>query len=701
MSGARFEGLEARRLLAGMQFGEFLYFEHNDGVHGNELWKSDLDGSNAALVSDINPGAGGSNIMLAGMVRGKVHFATSAGTPAPQLWRTDGTPGGTEHIAALAPYAVPVLAGDGRLYFLRTVTTVSRTDGDGLVHDVFTASQNFYNSSLAPGPDGGVVYYGYTNPPTYNPHAIPGVPPVGAVSNGVLTISGTDQNDQIHLSSDGTNTTVTLNDYSDVFLNTSFTSIKVNGLEGDDRIELDATVLHSAQLYGDAGDDTITGGSGNDLLDGGLGTDEFDYSATQDDIVILNTKVTIGTAVDSMTGLERLLTGGGDDNINITTTGGSTAYLTYIDAGAGDDKIVFRPLAQSQIDPTVHGGAGNDEIFISGNHIRAHYFGDADNDVFTVHRSDGTSRDFHGGDGIDLLDFKEYNNISWSVRVSLDDIANDGALINITTYGAPGPDNVHSDIEVVKGGGGNDTLIGSAKGELLFGIHGQDIIDGGGGNDSLDGGPGDDTLIGRGGQDLFMGGDGNDYLFGIASEDSFDTDPGTNTILPYAPSASLIAGILRISGSSLMDRILVRQSDRNPAKLLIVGVTDEFDIASISQIIVQPGAGDDRVDISARLSLATKLYGDLGNDTLIGGSGADRMYGGDGNDWMSGGVGNDTMYGEAGNDRLFGGDGRDYLDGGAGADILRGEAGQDRLVVRVADGDDFKGNTGDILNLLA
>ncbi|MGV8835104.1 flagellinolysin [Cellvibrio sp.] len=84
------------------------------------------------------------------------------------------------------------------------------------------------------------------------------------------------------------------------------------------------------------------------------------------------------------------------------------------------------------------------------------------------------------------------------------------------------------------------------------------------------------------------------------------------------------------------------------------------------------------------------LDGGVGNDTIIGGDGADILLGGDGNDvliedHMSTGGGNDLMLGGKGDDNLNGWQGNDYLEGGAGADTLLGGDGDDILVGDVED----------------
>ncbi|MFL5899757.1 MAG: cadherin domain-containing protein, partial [Solirubrobacterales bacterium] len=91
--------------------------------------------------------------------------------------------------------------------------------------------------------------------------------------------------------------------------------------------------------------------------------------------------------------------------------------------------------------------------------------------------------DLSGGRGRDIV---FYGQRSRPVRVSIGNGANDGS--------AGERDTVRADVEDVRGGRGNDVLIGNGAANDLFG------------------GGGRDRLVGKGGSDVLMGGDGNDRL---------------------------------------------------------------------------------------------------------------------------------------------------------------------------------------------
>ncbi len=77
---------------------------------------------------------------------------------------------------------------------------------------------------------------------------------------------------------------------------------------------------------------------------------------------------------------------------------------------------------------------------------------------------------------------------------------------------------------------------------------------------------------------------------------------------------------------------------------------------------------------------ACYLYGGRGNDLLLGvGKFDDYFYGDAGNDVIKGLGGNDFLYGSSGRDKIFGGVGDDHIIGGTGSDTLRGDRGQDQF----------------------
>jgi len=109
--------------------GSQLFFFANDGVSGNELWKSNGTPVGTSLVRDINPGPASSLLFFTpgtpaplAAFGGKFFFPANDGVNGTELWRSDGTPGGTDLYWNIAPGAASsnparLAVSTDRLYF--------------------------------------------------------------------------------------------------------------------------------------------------------------------------------------------------------------------------------------------------------------------------------------------------------------------------------------------------------------------------------------------------------------------------------------------------------------------------------------------------------------------------------------------------------------------------------------------------------
>ncbi len=197
--------------------------------------------------------------------------------------------------------------------------------------------------------------------------------------------------------------------------------------------------------------------------------------------------------------------GGGEDTLAASTlvralsvraTDGADTVAT----GVGDDAIVLEGE-----DNDVHSGGGRDVV--SGTGVVRGGGGDdflsGDGDLDGGPGDDALEAilgaTLAGGDGHDSVRFT----LAGPVRISLDGVANDGALVFES--------NVLADVEVLKGSAADDVLVGAAGAQELDGGLGADALTGGAGADVLRGGGGDDELDGVDGEvDDADCGDGDD-----------------------------------------------------------------------------------------------------------------------------------------------------------------------------------------------
>jgi Ca2+-binding RTX toxin-like protein len=140
------------------------------------------------------------------------------------------------------------------------------------------------------------------------------------------------------------------------------------------------------------------------------------------------------------------------------------------------------------------------------------------------------------------------------------------------------------------------------------------------------------------------------------------------TIEPVSPTTTAHlthTGTLMIQGTSGNNKIEVIPSEtvitrtvdgkklnEDEAEISVVGVDVDGDnanfiAASVKRIVVDAGAGNDKVMVSSSIKLNATLIGGKGNDTLIGGAGSDTL---------SGGAGNDTLF--ASSTAIVGSDGK-------------------------------------------
>ncbi len=445
-------------------------------------------------------------------------------------------------------------------------------------------------------------------------------------------------------------------------------------------------------IEGGIGDDHLYGGAGYDVINGNDGNDYLEGNG-QNDIL------------SGGSGNDKLLGGKGDD-----TLGG----------GIGND--------------TLEGGLGNDTyIYNSGDGFDAI----VDSDGLGKIQWDGKEIKGSATVGLDPTKWKklsdtawqdETNHITYSLKTQADGSKNlyinklgdeleikgwkvDNLGIALADGTATTP--VYTYYGDVTGANLNDVIYGDQ-----IAAEDKDTINGLGGNDALDGREGDDTIDGGEGDDLIAGGKGSDTIHGGTGNDMILGSSGlalSNVAwsVPAGATAWINGGNWGVA--DFADHYKIYGADTSvmdiAADVLFGEGGDDRIIGGLGGDYIDGGSGDDA------------LIGFGGNDILDGGDGNDTLRGDDflnpsvnealtedkqGNDTLYGGIGNDNLIGGGKDDRLFGGAGIDYLWGDTfesglqstyiGNDYLDGGDGNDQLVGGGKDDTLLGGKGDDYLN---
>jgi Ca2+-binding RTX toxin-like protein len=209
--------------------------------------------------------------------------------------------------------------------------------------------------------------------------------------------------------------------------------------------------------------------------------------------------------------------------------------------GAGIDVVIGGPG-----DDAIGGGPDNDYL-------------EAGFDSFAIRASDTAGSDYiEGGDGGDTL---SYEGRSDALNLSEDGQANDGA--------AGENDEIAGDVEIIKGGSGDDVLTGGGSTKQLWGLAGNDTISGSANDETLVGGADDDVVAGQGGNDTVKGGVGDDLVDGGAGSDYI-----------YGEDASTCGGDVCVSDA---DEIHARDGEHD-----VVDCGDGIDVAQLDSIDTLP-----------------------------------------------------------------------------------------------------------------
>jgi Ca2+-binding RTX toxin-like protein len=424
--------------------------------------------------------------------------------------------------------------------------------------------------------------------------------------------------------------------------------------------DLQALLLAGADtLTGGAGGDRLVAGEGNDLLEGGEGADRLEGGGGRDTLRGGN-------------GADVLLAGGGNDLI-LPGLG-----RDVVRAGAGDDTIRFTEEEEAGAGELLDGGAGFDTLAIAA----------AGHDMLMLAYAQVI--------GIEAIRFENTTRISLTPgqllgieEIALDwdpaaegkdwvalEIWGDGHVVldgfdlsatngtrllvelfgDVTLYGRNAANGLaddwvlgsgESDVmwlgegnDSVLSGSGNDTLRGEDGDDTLDGGLDADIIFGGSGTDMLVGGAGNDTLWAEDGADTLDGGADDDDLYAADGADSLSGGAGNDGLDGGAGADTMVGGVGDDSYAVDHAGDVVVESSHSLAGRDVVVASISWTLgAGLEELVV---VGDVGV-AGAGNSLANRISGALGADTLGGGGGADTLTGSAGADELTGGAGADRF----------------------------------------------------------
>ncbi|WP_353427884.1 hypothetical protein NHB34_01870 [Polynucleobacter sp. MWH-UH19D] len=464
-------------------------------------------------------------------------------------------------------------------------------------------------------------------------------------------------------------------------------------------------------MWGMAGNDTLRSGTGNDTLIGGSGNNVL-VGGDGNDIYSVNfvSPYTVNGQTDS------------------------TAFTGYFNTGSN---------LSSQ---TIIDSAGVDTLSVVVNDpasYNANYY-------FNIRRGGANGSDLYVGirDGsqwlagqdawfgkITIAGQYDWNGLTYTGNNTVENLTVSGNMLNGTANIAVG---AGSNLTTLFGTSGVDFLAGFGGGNTIFGGDGNDIIAGSrldtqveldvynqrfgltGANavtldtntntgvialsnagtllgDTLYGGAGNDTLNGYYGNDYLDGGTGTDVLKGWEGNDTYVIDNAGDIVNETSGIDTIITslGALDLRNSQYA-------GVENLTSISAAGSASTLYGNSGNNVIIG-GAGNDTID---GVSGIDTLIGGAGNDTIIWHSLSGSVDGGDGADLLQlapdwninslnltnasisnvenvlySGANSFTLTGNSGNNTLTTGSGNDTLDGGLGNDTLIGNAGNDTYVM--------------------
>lgn len=354
---------------------------------------------------------------------------------------------------------------------------------------------------------------------------------------------------------------------------------KLTGGSGDDMLEGSGG---NDTLIGGAGNDTLIGGSGDDIYtldtDAYNGTDTIDESGGGLDTLDFTLTTTRGITVDLSQPAVQVV------NLGQSLILGSGTTIENVKGGSLDDLLTGNSLAN-----TLTGNAGNDTLngadgddLLIGNAGDDVLNGGQQNDRYQFDTDIALGSDtIIDADGMDVLEFV----LTTTVGITLDLALTSAQVLNIN----------HT--LRVQSGTVIESVLGTAKDDIIRGNDAANILIGNAGNDQLEGRAGRDILIGGMGLDVLDGGADDDILIGGRTfhdaRISSLTDLRTEwiSVNSYVTRASNLSAGVGSSGASLKKKINVL-NDSGADDTLTGGLDDDWFFRALDDVITDLFAGE-------------------------------------------------------------------------------------------------------------
>lgn len=403
------------------------------------------------------------------------------------------------------------------------------------------------------------------------------------------------------------------------------------------------------------GNDVINGGNQSDIVIGGSGNDQIDGGADEAaDILLGDNGIVYGNTANPNTAND------------IVSTDPTFGGRDQISGGAGDDIILGGSGGgdvAGQLGDTILGGLGDDILLGDGGRITRNSNNEVEK-IETLFPSNGGNDIINGNEGRDIA-LGGAGDDTMSGDAGNDILLGDHGVVDFS---------LDEDLETLDVIRSIDPSLGGK--DTIFGNDGDDIAIGGASDDTIDGNNGNDILLGDNGKITF---DSNQFITQITTTDG--QIGGNDRIKGSADNDRVLGGfgnddLQGNAGEDILlgdNGVLEYALDNNPATLDLIATIDP---AFGGNDVIQ---GNDDRDIA---------LGGAQNDTINGNGGDDILLGDNGRITYSNGKirliettdptigGQDSIFGDEGNDIILGGAEADYLRGNSGNDTILGDHGK-------------------------